>query len=68
MSFDQVERVLFNDLHALAAKAGGIDELMDQWDAATDPQERQIIARIRSCDRDVATYYRDLEARLCARP
>jgi hypothetical protein len=64
LSYDQAEQALFNRLHRLAAAAGGIDELMDDWDAATDPQERRLIVRIRSCDRDVATYYRDLRARL----
>lgn len=64
LSYDQAERMLFDSLHKLATDAGGIDELMDAWDAAEDPQERQLIARIRSCDHDVATYYRDLRARL----
>lgn len=64
LTFDQVERVLFNDLHALVTRAGGVDELMAEWDAAEDPQERRLIERIRSCGRDVATYYWDLRARL----
>lgn len=64
MSFGQIEQALFARLHRLATAAGGIDALMDEWDAVEDPQERRLIARIRSCDRDVATYYRDLRARL----
>ncbi|MCJ2055778.1 hypothetical protein MKL09_04355 [Methylobacterium sp. J-048] len=64
LSYDQAERALFDRLHRLAADAGGIDELMDAWDAERDPEQRTLIARIRSCDHDVATYYRDLKARL----
>ena len=64
LSYDQVERVLFDSLHKLATDAGGIDALMDAWDAAEDPQERQLIARIRHSNHDVPTYYRDLRARL----
>ena len=64
LSYVQVERVLFDHLHKLATEAGGIDALMDAWDAAEDPQERQLIAQIRSRDHDVAMYYRDLRPRL----
>ena len=64
LSYDQAKRALFDRLHGLATAASGIDELMDEWDTAEDPQERRLIARIRSCDHDVATYYRDLRARL----
>ncbi|WP_267428239.1 hypothetical protein [Methylobacterium sp. GC_Met_2] len=64
LSYEQVERALFTRLHRLATEAGGIDALMDEWDATEAPQERLLITRIRSCDRDVATYCRDLQARL----
>lgn len=64
LSCNQAERALFTRLHRLATKAGGIDGLMDEWDAAEDPEQRRLIARIRSCDHDIATYYRDLRARL----
>jgi hypothetical protein len=64
LSYDQAERALLRRLNKLATKAGGIDDLMDEWNAAEDPQERQPIARIRACDHDVATYYRDLRVRL----
>ncbi|TXN00492.1 hypothetical protein FV242_21900 [Methylobacterium sp. WL64] len=64
LSYDQAELALFDRLHRSSIKAGGIDELMDEWDAAEDPQEQHLIARIRHCTHDVATYYRDLRARL----
>ncbi|MCJ2065741.1 hypothetical protein MKK63_23995 [Methylobacterium sp. J-088] len=64
LSYEQVERALFTRLHRLATEAGGIDALMDGWDAAEDPEERRLIARIRSHPREIGTYYRDLEARL----
>ena len=68
LSYEQVEQALFDRLRRLATAASGIDELMIEWDAAEDPEERRLIAQIRSGGREIGTYYRDLEARLCTRP
>jgi hypothetical protein len=68
LSYEEVEAVLFDRLHRLATAAGGIDALMTEWDAETDPKELALIASIRACDRDVKSYYRELESRLCPRP
>lgn len=67
LSYEQVEQVLFDRLHKMATAAGGIDELMAEWDAATDPEERALIAEIRSHDCDVRERYIEMEARLCPR-
>lgn len=68
LSYEQVEQLLFDRLHRLASAAGGIDELMTDWDASTDPEEVALIAQIRSHERDVRASYLEMEARLCPRP
>ena len=68
LSYEQIERALFDRLHRLATVAGGIDELMAEWDAATNPEEQACIAQIRSHERDVRASYLEMEARLCPRP
>ncbi|MHB2204918.1 hypothetical protein [Methylobacterium sp. CM6257] len=67
LSYEEVERVLFDRLQKMATAAGGIDQLMAEWDAATDPEERALIAEIRAHDRDVREHYIEMEARLCPR-
>lgn len=68
LSYDQAEQFLFDRLRRLATAAGGIDELMAEWDAATDPKELALIAQIRSHQRDVRDSYLEVETRLCPRP
>jgi hypothetical protein len=68
LSYEQVEQLLFDRLHRLASAAGGIDELMAEWDAETDPKHLALIAQIRSHERDVRENYLEMEARLCPRP
>jgi hypothetical protein len=68
LSYEQIEQALFERLHRLASAAGGIDELMAEWDASIDPEERSLIAQIRSHERDVRASYLEMEARLCLRP
>jgi hypothetical protein len=68
LSYEQIEQALFDRLHRLATAAGGIDELLVEWDATTDPEELALIAQIRSYERDVRTNYLEMEARLCPRP
>jgi hypothetical protein len=68
LSYEQAERFLFDRLHRLATAAGGIDELMAEWDAATDPKELSLIAQIRFHERGVRGSYLEMEARLCPRP
>ncbi|GJE52652.1 hypothetical protein GOFOIKOB_5726 [Methylobacterium tardum] len=68
LSCEQAEQFLFERLHRLATAAGGIDELMAEWNAATDPEEQTRIAQIRSHERDVRASYLEMEARLCPRP
>lgn len=68
LPYEQVVAALFDRLHRLATATGGIDELLVQWDAATDPEERSLIAQIRSHERDVRASYLEMEARLCPRP
>lgn len=67
LPYEQLEQLLFDRLHRLATAAGGIDELMAEWDGTTDPEERELIARIRSHERDVRESYLEMEARLCRR-
>lgn len=67
MTYEEVEQALFDHLHRLATAAGGIDELMAEWDAETDPEHLALIAQIRSCERDVRASYLEMEARLCPR-
>ncbi|MHB2208656.1 hypothetical protein [Methylobacterium sp. CM6257] len=67
LSYEEVEQLLFDRLHRLVTAAGGIDELMAEWDAATDPEERALIVEIRAHDRDVREHYIEMEARLCPR-
>lgn len=67
LSYEEIEAVLFDRLHRLATAAGGIDKLLAEWDAATDPEERSLIAQIRSHERDVRESYLEREARLCPR-
>lgn len=68
LSYEQAEQLLFGRLHRLASAAGGIDELMVEWDAETDPKHCALIAEIRSHERDVRASYLEMEARLCPRP
>jgi hypothetical protein len=68
LSYAEVEQALFDRLHRLATAAGGIDELMAEWDAETDPEHCAVIAQIKSHERDVRASYREVEARLCPRP
>ena len=68
LSYEKAEQALFDRLHRLATAAGGIDELVAEWDAAADPEEQRLIARIRSHERDVRASYLEMEARLCPRP
>jgi len=68
LSYEQIEQALFDRLHRLASAAGGIDELMAKWDAATASEEQSLIAQIRSHERDVRDSYLEMEARLCPRP
>jgi hypothetical protein len=68
LSYEQIERALFDNLHRLATAAGGIDALMAEWDAETDPEHLALIAQIRSHERDVRASYVEMEARLCPRP
>ena len=68
LSYEEVEQALFDRLHRLATAAGGIDELLAEWDASTDPEEQSLIAQIRSHERDVRASYLEMEARLCPRP
>ena len=68
LSYEQAEQFLFDRLHRLATAAGGIDELMAEWDAATHPEEQACIAQIRSHERDVRASYLEMETRLCPRP
>ncbi|KAA0122856.1 hypothetical protein CIW48_15555 [Methylobacterium sp. P1-11] len=67
MTYEEVELALFGRLHRMAGAAGGIDELMAEWDAETDPEHRALIAQIRSHERDVRESYLEMEARLCPR-
>ncbi|MDN3573366.1 hypothetical protein [Methylobacterium longum] len=67
LSYEEAEAALFDRLHRLATAAGGIDELMAEWDATTDPEELALIAQIRSHARDVRESYLEMEARLCPR-
>lgn len=66
--YEQIEQLLFDRLHRLASAAGGINELMAEWDAETDTKHCALIAEIRSHERDVRTSYLEMEARLCPRP
>ena len=68
LSYEQAEQFLFDRLHKLATAAGGIDELMDEWDAETDPEHSALIAQIRSHERDVRASYLEMEACRCPRP
>lgn len=68
LPYERVEQLLFDRLHRLVCTAGGIDELMAEWDAETDPEHCAVIAQIRSHERDVRASYREMEARLCPRP
>jgi hypothetical protein len=68
LSYEQIEQALFDRLHRLATAAGGIAELLVEWDATTNPEELALIAQIRSHERDVRTNYLEMEARLCPRP
>ncbi len=68
LSYEEVEQALFDRLHRLATAAGGIDDLMAEWDASTGPEEQSLIAQIRSHERDVRASYLEMEARLCPRP
>ncbi|MCJ2103171.1 hypothetical protein [Methylobacterium sp. E-046] len=68
LSYEEIEQALFDRLHRLASAAGGIEELMAEWDASTDPEERSLIAQIGSHKRDVRQSYLEMEARLCPRP
>jgi len=60
LSYEQAEQLVFDRLHRLATAAGGIDELMAEWDAATDPEKRSLIAQIRSHARDVHASYLEM--------
>ncbi len=68
LPYEKVEQALFDRLHRLACAAGGIDELMAEWDAETDPEHLALIAQIQSHERDVRASYIEMEARLCPRP
>jgi hypothetical protein len=68
LPYEELERALYDRLHRLARAAGGIDELMAEWDAETDPEHLALIAQIRSRERDVRASYIEMEARLCPRP
>lgn len=68
MTYEEVEQALFDRLHRMVDAAGGIDELMAEWDAETEPQHCALIAQIRSHDCDVRESYLEMEARLCPRP
>ena len=68
LSYEQAEQALFDRLHRLATAAGGIDDLMAEWDAETDPGHCALIAQIRSHERDVRASYLEIETRLCPRP
>lgn len=68
MTYEEVERALFDRLHRMAGAVGGIDELMADWDAETDPEHCALIAQIRSHERDVRASYLEMESRLCPRP
>ncbi|MCJ2102239.1 hypothetical protein [Methylobacterium sp. E-046] len=68
LSYEEIEQALFENLHKMATAAGGIDELMAEWDDATDQEELALIAQIRSHQRDVRASYLEMEARLCPRP
>ena len=65
LAYGQAEQLLFDRLHRMAAAAGGIDELMAEWDAATAPEELALVAQIRSHERDVRESYLKMEGRLC---
>lgn len=68
MTYEEVEQALFDRLHRMASAAGGIDALMVDWDAKSDPEHCALIAQIRSHKRDVRASYLVMEARLCPRP
>ena len=68
MPYEEIEQALFDRLHRLASAAGGIEELMVEWDAEADPEHCALIAQIRSHERDVRASYLEMEARLCPRP
>lgn len=67
MTYEEVEQALLDRLHRMADAAGGIDELMAEWDAETAPEHCALIAQIRSHERDVRASYLEMEARLCPR-
>ncbi|MEE7449997.1 hypothetical protein MRF4_20515 [Methylobacterium radiotolerans] len=68
LTYEEAEQALFDRLHRMVDAAGGIDELMAEWDVETDLEPLALIAQIRSCERDVRVSYLEMEARLCPRP
>ena len=68
LSYEELEAACFERMHRLVTAAGGIDELMAEWDVETDPEHLGLIAQIRSHERDVRATYIEMEARLCPRP
>ena len=68
LPYQKVEQALFERLHRLACAAGGIDDLMVEWDVETDPEHLALIAQIRSHERDVRASCIEMEGRLCPRP